>query len=133
MLNSRLSSLVIARIPPQHVHTTPASYLPITATSPNSLSCHHRASSRALISPRRRQYTNSLVVSAEAVDSGLDENESELAVLVLAVALEVLTHSNGFLDQHVEIFWDFGCETYNMSLCQSESLTETNSEAVLGL
>ena len=83
--------------------------------------CYHRASSRALISPRRRQHTDSLVVSAEAVDPGLDENESELAVLILAVALEVLTHSDGFLDQHVEIFWDFGCETY-VSLCQSEIL-----------
>jgi hypothetical protein len=66
------------------------------------------------------------------VDSGLNENEPELAVLVLAVALEMLAHSDRFLDQHVEIFWDFGGETYVISLCQSDSETETNSEAALG-
>ena len=85
---------------------------PSLTTFPIALLCHHRASSGALISPCRGQNTHSLVISAEAVNPGLDENESELAVLVLAVALEVLTHSDGFLDQHVEIFWDFGCETY---------------------
>lgn len=72
--------------------------------------CHHRAGSRALIPPCRRQYTNSLVISAETVDAGLNENEPELAVLVLAIALEVLAHGDGLLDQHVEIFWDFGGE-----------------------
>ena len=66
------------------------------------------------------------------MDSGLDENEPELAVLVLAVALEMLAHGDRFLDQHVEIFWDFGCETYVISLCQSDSETETNSEAASG-
>jgi hypothetical protein len=65
------------------------------------------------------------------VYAGLDENEAELAVLVLAVALEMLAHGNGLLDQHVEIFWDFGGEACVISLCQSESVMETNSEAVL--
>lgn len=66
------------------------------------------------------------------MDSGFNENEPELAVFVLAVALEMLAHGDRFLDQHVEIFWDFGCETYMISLCQSDSEAQTNSEAVLG-
>jgi len=41
------------------------------------------------------------------VDAGLDENEAELGVFVLAVALEVLADSDGLLDQHVEVLWDF--------------------------
>jgi hypothetical protein len=32
------------------------------------------------------------------VDTGLDQNEAELAVLVLAVALEVLADSDGLIE-----------------------------------
>ena len=32
------------------------------------------------------------------MDTGLDENQAELAVLVLAVALEVLADGNGLVD-----------------------------------
>jgi len=46
------------------------------------------------------------------VDTGLDENEAELGVLVLAVAaLEMLADGDGLLDEHVQILWDFWCET----------------------
>ena len=40
--------------------------------------CNHRRSSGTLVSPVRWQYTDRLVVSAETVDSGFDENEAEL-------------------------------------------------------
>ena len=40
------------------------------------------------------------------MDTGLDENEAELAVPVLAVGLEVLADGNGLLDKHVEVLWD---------------------------
>ena len=60
-----------------------------------SSSCHKRARSRALVSPGWWQHTDGLVVSREAVDAGLDENEAELGVLVLAVALEVLADGDG--------------------------------------
>ena len=73
--------------------------------------CHHCARGRALVPPCWRQHTNSLVVSAQAVNSRFDQNQPELAVLILAVTLQVLAHGYGFLDQHVEIFGDFGCET----------------------
>ena len=35
-----------------------------------------------------------LVVTGQTVDTGLDENQAELGVLVLAVALEVLADGN---------------------------------------
>ena len=53
------------------------------------------AGSGALVSPGWWEGTDGLVVAGETVDTGLDENEAELAVLVLAVALEVLADGNG--------------------------------------
>jgi len=52
----------------------------------------------ALVSPRWWEDTNGFVVAGETVDSGLDENETELGVLVLSVALEMLADSDGLLD-----------------------------------
>jgi len=73
--------------------------------------CHHGACSCALVLPVRLQDTDCLVVSAQTVDSGFNENESEFGVLVFSVALEMLSDGNGLLDQHVKVLWDFGCET----------------------
>ena len=50
--------------------------------------------------------------STYTVDTGLDENEAELAVLVLAVGLEVLADGNGLLDEHVEVLWDIGAKAF---------------------
>ena len=44
------------------------------------------------------------------MDTGLDENEAELGVAVLAVGLKVLADGNGLLDQQVEVLWDVGAE-----------------------
>ncbi len=52
-----------------------------------------------------------LVVASETVDTGLDENEAELGVLVLAVRLEVLAHGNGLFDEVPEILGDLGRKT----------------------
>lgn len=57
--------------------------------------CDHGAGGCALVFPVGLQNTNSLVVSAEAVDSRLNENKAELGVLVLSVALEVLADGDG--------------------------------------
>ena len=43
-----------------------------------------------LVAPGGGQDTDGLVVTGQTVDTGLDQNEAELGVLVLAVALEVL-------------------------------------------
>lgn len=48
-----------------------------------------------LVLPGRGQDADGLVVAGQAVDTGLDENEAELGVLVLAVALEVLADGDG--------------------------------------
>jgi len=86
--------------------------------------CHHSTSGRALVFPVGLQNTNGLVVSAETVNSGFDQDESEFGVFVLAVALEVLSDSYGLLDQHVEIFWDFWCKTVRLQ--DSQNLVTSN-------
>ena len=91
-----------------------------------------------LVLPGGREDTNGLVVAGETVDTGLDENEAELGVAVLAVALEVLADGDGLnmpmsissslqhsgtahlLDQHVQILRNIGSEACNVSLCQSK-------------
>ena len=50
------------------------------------------------------------------MDTGLDENEAELAVLVLAVGLEVLADGNGLLDEHVEVLRDIGAEAFERKM-----------------
>ena len=54
----------------------------------------------------RLERLGALVVSCETVDTRLDQDKTELGVLVLAVSLEVLAHANSLLDQAVQIFWD---------------------------
>lgn len=44
-----------------------------------------------------------LVVASQPVDAGLDQDEPELAILVLAVALQVLAHGHSLLDQKVQV------------------------------
>jgi len=58
------------------------------------------------------------------VDTRLDENETELGVLVLSVALEMLADSDSLLDQHVEILWDFWCEAIGLE--DSENLVTSD-------
>ena len=54
------------------------------------------------------------------MDPGLNENETELGVLVLAVALKVLSDRDCLLDQHIEIFREFRSKACIKvkSLCQ---------------
>lgn len=66
----------------------------------------------SFILPHRRQLASALVVAGQAVDAGLDENHAVLAVLVLAVALQVLAHRDGLFDQVVQVFGDFRGQTY---------------------
>lgn len=58
------------------------------------------------------------------MDTGLNENKAEFGVLILAVSLKVLTDSNGLLDQHVEILWDFRSEAVRLE--DSENLVSSN-------
>lgn len=56
--------------------------------------CDHGGGGRGLVLPGGGKDTDGLVVTGKTVDTGLDENQAELGVLVLAVALEVLADGN---------------------------------------
>lgn len=107
--------------------------------------CDHGAGSGALVSPGWWEDTDSLVVTGQTMDTGLDENETELGVLVLSVSLEVLADGNGLgtmiskqitgdvaesstnlLDQHVQVLWNLWGEAYHKSLCQSKTKQRHN-------
>ena len=45
------------------------------------------------------------------MDSAFDEDESELAVLVLSVPLQVLPDVDCLLNQVVEVFWELGAKS----------------------
>ena len=59
------------------------------------------------------------------MDSALDENESELAVLILSVSLQVLPNVHCLLDQVVEVLGNLRSEA--VLLQDSEDLVSGNS------
>ena len=59
------------------------------------------------------------------MDSALDEDEAELAILILSVSLQVLPNVHGFLDQVVEVLGDLRSET--VLLQDSEDLVSSDS------
>lgn len=79
----------------------------MTLTTDANLRNHGTGSGR-LVLPVSRKLSCSSVVSSKSVDSGFDQNQSELGVLVLSVALQVLTDLNGLLDKHVKVLGNFG-------------------------
>lgn len=70
--------------------------------------CDQGASGGALVLPVWRQVANGLVVTAQAMDTTLDQNQAELCVAVLSVSLQVLSDRDGLFDQLVQILWDLG-------------------------
>jgi len=83
------------------------------------------AGGRRLVLPGRGEDTDGLVVAGQTVDTRLDENEAELGVLVLAVALKVLADGDSLnqsaqyirymiildsylLDKHVQVLRNIG-------------------------
>jgi hypothetical protein len=61
----------------------------------------HGAGGGAVVLPGRRENTDGLVVAGQTVDTRLNQNETELGVLILAVALEMLADGNGLVhSQH---------------------------------
>jgi len=59
------------------------------------------------------------------VDSAFDENESELAVLILSVSLQVLSNVDCLLDEVVEVLGNFGSEA--VLLEDSEDLVASDT------
>lgn len=67
---------------------------------------HESWSGARFVFPVWRQDGLDLVVAGQTVDSWLDQNQTEFAVDVLTVALQMLADAHGTLDQIVEVLWD---------------------------
>jgi hypothetical protein len=65
------------------------------------------------------------------VDTGLDENETELAILVLAVALKVLADGDSLLDEEVKVLRDLRGEAYNKVTLSALCLTKQRQKIFL--
>ena len=48
------------------------------------------------------------------MDSGFDQDQSEFAVSVGSVLLDVLSDVHGFLDKMIKILWDLGGDSSNL-------------------
>ena len=53
------------------------------------------------------------------MDSGLDQNEAELSVLVLPVPLQMLADGHGLLDQEVDVLGEVRGETLGLEDAQN--------------
>ena len=60
---------------------------------------------------RRGDLLLGLVVTSKTVDTRLDQDETELGVLVLAVGLEVLADGDSLFDEVPEVLGDLGSKT----------------------
>ena len=69
---------------------------------------HEGRSSGGFVLPVGLELALLAVVASKAVNSRFDKNEAELGVLVLAVALKVLAHGYGLLDEEVKVLGKFG-------------------------
>lgn len=79
---------------------------------------------RYLLFPVGSELTSLLVVPGETVDTGLDQNKTELGISVLPVTLKVLANSNSLLDQVVKVFGDLRSQTVGFE--DTEDLVTSN-------
>ena len=63
---------------------------------------------------------NYLVVTSQTVNTRLDENESVLAVTVLAGALKMLADVDSLLDEMVQILRDLGSHSLKENMIQKQ-------------
>lgn len=75
---------------------------------------HQSRSGGGLVLPVWWQHRDSSVVSGQSVDSRLNQNQSELGVLVLSVSLQVLSDRDSLLDQEVQVLWDLWSQTVGL-------------------
>jgi len=72
---------------------------------------HHGGGGGGLVLPGGGEDTLGPVVTSQPVDPGLDENQPELGVLVLAAPLQVLADADGLLDQEVDVLREVGSQS----------------------
>ena len=75
-------------------------------------SCNEGRGSGGVVLERWGDLLLGLVVASETVDTGLDENETELGVLVFPVGLEVLADGDRLFDEVPKVLWDGRCQAY---------------------
>lgn len=68
-----------------------------------------------------------LVIAGQTVDAALHQNEAELGVLVLALALQVLAHGNGLLDQAVQVLRDLSSQAVSTQDTQDLGASDAGS------
>jgi hypothetical protein len=66
---------------------------------------------RNLLLPVRCQLASLLVIATQSVHTGLDQDEPELGILVLPVALQMLADRHSLLDKAVQVLRNGGRET----------------------
>ena len=86
---------------------------------------HKSVSLLGLVLPGRRELLGGSVVASKSVNSALNEDEAEFAVLILSVSLQVLPNVHCLLDQVVEVLGNLRSET--VLLQDSEDLVSGNS------
>ena len=74
-------------------------------------SCNEGRSGSRVVLERRGDLLLGLVVTSKTVDTRLDQDETELGVLVLAVGLEVLADGDSLFDEVPEVLGDLGSKT----------------------
>jgi hypothetical protein len=83
-------------------------------TSIERLGSNKGRSGRGLKLEGGRELTLGAVVASETVDTRLDQNQAELGVLVVTVALEVLADGDGLLDEVVQVLRELGSESVGL-------------------
>ena len=78
---------------------------------PAGRSCNEGRGGGRVVLERWGDLLLGLVVTSKTVDTRLDQDETELGVLVLAVRLKVFADSNCFLDEMPKVFRDVRRET----------------------
>mmetsp|Transcript_7081 Transcript_7081/g.9533 ORF Transcript_7081/g.9533 Transcript_7081/m.9533 type:complete len:204 (-) Transcript_7081:314-925(-) len=108
------------------LHRFPQKYIPYKRMEDKViyLGNHGRGSSR-LILPVSRKLAGSPVVTSKTVDTALNQNKTELRVLILTVGLKMLSDLNGLLDKHVKILRDLRCK----SVCLKDTDDLVSSDA----
>ena len=72
------------------------SYFHVGGRTPNPTVSYRLVQLRVVMS----KFTISLVIPAKTVDARLDENQAELGVLVLPIALEMFSHGHGLKNSY---------------------------------
>lgn len=78
----------------------------------NHHSCNQSGGGGRVVLEGRRNLLLGLVVTSKTVNARLDQDETELGVLVFAVDLKVLAHGHRLFDEVPKVLWDGRCQSY---------------------